>query len=181
MKLIKLNLHPDAKGSYVEVLERYVNLGPIVDFCVIVLERQSQGQLVNCSGAYKDGSLRAVHNGIGIKEQASVELQGIKGMWSLRSSTDDPFDTFLVEFISETRISAMNLENELEETEVEGFCSQVQTIFCHDAVHNQLVQVPGAAARFLFVSLNLSLYNGWNVDLQIWHKAFILLSSFFFP
>lgn len=63
-------------------------------------------------------------------------------MWSLRSSTDDPFDTFLVvSFISETRILAMNLEDELEETEIEGFCSQVQTLFCHDAIHNQLVQV----------------------------------------
>lgn len=63
-------------------------------------------------------------------------------MWSLRSSTDDPFDTFLVvSFISETRILAMNLEDELEETEIEGFCSQVQTLFCHDAMYNQLVQV----------------------------------------
>lgn len=63
-------------------------------------------------------------------------------MWSLRSSTDDPFDTFLVvSFIRETRILAMNIEDELEETEIEGFCSQVQTLFCHYAVYNQLVQV----------------------------------------
>lgn len=68
-QLIKLNLQPDAKGSYVEVLERYVNLGPIVDFCVVDLERQGQGQVVTCSGAYKDGSLRIVRNGIGINEQ----------------------------------------------------------------------------------------------------------------
>ncbi|KAI3926658.1 hypothetical protein MKW98_014305 [Papaver atlanticum] len=27
---------------------------------------------------------------------AIVELQGIKGMWSLRASTDDPYNTFLV-------------------------------------------------------------------------------------
>lgn len=71
-----------------------------------------------------------------------MELQGIKGMWSLRSSTDDPFDTFLVvSFISETRILAMNSEDELEETEIEGFYSQAQTLFCQDAIHNQLVQV----------------------------------------
>ncbi|XP_031275117.1 DNA damage-binding protein 1a [Pistacia vera] len=149
-QLIKLNLQPDAKGSYVEVLERYVNLGPIVDFCVVDLERQGQGQVVTCSGAYKDGSLRIVRNGIGINEQASVELQGIKGMWSLRSSTDDPFDTFLVvSFISETRILAMNLEDELEETEIEGFCSQAQTLFCHDAVFNQLVQVTSCSVRLV--------------------------------
>ncbi|CAN1331562.1 DNA damage-binding protein 1 [Linum perenne] len=146
MQLIKLNLQPDSKGSYVEVLERYVNLGPIVDFCVVDLERQGQGQVVTCSGAYKDGSIRIVRNGIGINEQASVELQGIKGMWSLRSSTNDPYDTFLVvSFISETRVLAMNLEDELEETEIEGFHSQVQTLFCHYSIHNQLVQVTSSS------------------------------------
>ncbi|XVE48502.1 hypothetical protein DITRI_Ditri01bG0006900 [Diplodiscus trichospermus] len=161
-QLIKLNLQPDAKGSYVEVLERYVNLGPIVDFCVVDLERQGQGQVVTCSGAYKDGSLRIVRNGIGINEQASVELQGIKGMWSLRSSTDDPFDTFLVvSFISETRILAMNLEDELEETEIEGFNSQVQTLFCHDAVYNQIVQVTSSSVR-LVSSISRELRNEWN-------------------
>ncbi|KAM2703176.1 hypothetical protein EV2_004801 [Malus domestica] len=161
-QLVKLNLQPDAKGSYVEVLERYVNLGPIVDFCVVDLERQGQGQVVTCSGAFKDGSLRVVRNGIGINEQASVELQGIKGMWSLRSSTDDPFDTFLVvSFISETRILAMNLEDELEETEIEGFCSQVQTLFCHDAVCNQLVQVTSSSVR-LVSSTTRELKHEWN-------------------
>ena len=33
-----------------------------------------------------DGSLRIVRNGIGVVEQALVELPGIKGMWSLRKS-----------------------------------------------------------------------------------------------
>ncbi|XP_077229211.1 DNA damage-binding protein 1 [Tasmannia lanceolata] len=160
-QLIKLNLQPDVKGSYVEVLERYVNLGPIVDFCVVDLERQGQGQVVTCSGAYKDGSLRIVRNGIGINEQASVELQGIKGMWSLRSSTDDPYDTFLVvSFISETRILAMNLEDELEETEIEGFYSQAQTLFCQDAIHDQLVQVTAGSVR-LVSSTSRELLNEW--------------------
>ncbi|XP_022954780.1 DNA damage-binding protein 1 [Cucurbita moschata] len=161
-QLVKLNVQPDTKGSYVEVLERYVNLGPIVDFCVVDLERQGQGQVVTCSGAYKDGSLRVVRNGIGINEQASVELQGIKGMWSLRSSTDDPFDTFLVvSFISETRILAMNLEDELEETEIEGFNSQVQTLFCHDALYNQLVQITSSSVR-LVSSTTRELCNEWS-------------------
>ncbi|KAI3495498.1 hypothetical protein L1887_37839 [Cichorium endivia] len=163
-QLVKLNLQPDTKGSYVEVLERYVNLGPIDDFCVVDLERDGQGQVVTCSGAYKDSSLRIVRKGIGIiiNELASVVVQGITGMWSLRSATDDIYDKFLVvSFISETRILAMNLEDKLEETEIEGFCSQVQTFYCHDAVHNQLVQVTSSSVR-LVSSSSGELRNEWH-------------------
>ncbi|KAG6496539.1 hypothetical protein ZIOFF_044406 [Zingiber officinale] len=160
--LIKLNLQPDAKGSYVEVLEAYVNLGPIVDFCVVDLERQGQGQVVTCSGAYKDGSLRIVRNGIGINEQASVELQGIKGLWSLRSSINDPYDSLLVvSFISETRVLAMNMDDELEESEIEGFSAEEQTLFCQNAIHDQLVQVTATVVR-LVSSTTRQLLHEWN-------------------
>ena len=40
-------------------------------------------QLVTCSGAYKEGSLRIIRNGIGIHEHASIDLAGIKG-WPTR-------------------------------------------------------------------------------------------------
>lgn len=60
------------------MLESYTNLGPIVDFVVVDMDRQGQGQVVTCSGAFKDGSLRVVRNGIGINEHAAVELSGIK-------------------------------------------------------------------------------------------------------
>lgn len=77
-------------------------------------------------------------------------------MWSLRSATEDPYDTFLVvSFISETRILAMNLEDELEETDIEGFSSQVQTLFCHDAIYDQLVQVCLMACIFFFGLIDL--------------------------
>lgn len=75
-------------------------------------------------------------------------------MWSLRSATDDPYDTFLVvSFISETRILAMNLEDELEETEIEGFSSDIQTLFCRYAIYDQLVQVCAEASKIPFTGL----------------------------
>lgn len=37
-------------------------------------------QLVTCSGAFKEGSLRIIRNGIGIHEHASIDLPGIKGV-----------------------------------------------------------------------------------------------------
>eukprot|EP00899_Mesostigma_viride_P024186 jgi/Mesvir1/4952/Mv04573-RA.2 len=149
-QIIQLQEERDDTGSHVKVLDRFTNLGPIVDFCVVDLERQGQGQVVTCSGAYKDGSLRIVRNGIGINEQASVELPGIRGIWSLRASTSDAFDTFLVvTFIHETRILAINMEDELEETEVAGFDAAAQTLYCGTALHDQLVHVTAHAVHLV--------------------------------
>lgn len=66
-QLIKLNSKADENGSYVTLMETFTNLAPIVDMCVVDLERQGQGQLVTCSGAFKEGSLRIIRNGIGIQ------------------------------------------------------------------------------------------------------------------
>lgn len=42
-------------------------------------------QLVTCSGAYKEGSLRIIRNGIGIQESATIDLGGIKGVCCARA------------------------------------------------------------------------------------------------
>ncbi|KAG0722330.1 DNA damage-binding protein 1 [Chionoecetes opilio] len=102
-QLVKLNTEPDASGHYVTVMQTFNNLGPIVDMVVVDLERQGQGQLVTCSGAFKEGSLRIIRNGIGIHEQASIELEGIKGMWSLSVNSPKFNNTIVLSFVGLTR------------------------------------------------------------------------------
>ncbi|PNT71609.1 hypothetical protein BRADI_2g32134v3, partial [Brachypodium distachyon] len=160
-QLIKLNIQADASASFVEILEQFMNTGPIVYFCVVDTERRGQGQVITCSGAYKDGSIRAVHNGVVITDQASVELRGMKGLWSMKSSLNDPYDTFLVvTFINETHFFAMNMENELEEVDIKGFDSETQTLACGSAIHNQLIQVTSRSVR-LVSSVSLELLDQW--------------------
>jgi len=145
-QLIRLHPAPIESGSFIEVLESFPGMGPITDFAVVDLERQGQAQVVTCSGMGKDGSLRVVRNGVGINEQAAVELAGIKGMWSLRARDSDVHDTFLVvTFISETRVLAISEEDELDETDVPGFDSGSQTLLCANTSHNQLLQVTPTA------------------------------------
>lgn len=43
--LFQLNVDSNDQGSYVAVMETFTNLGPIVDMCVVDLERQGQGQV----------------------------------------------------------------------------------------------------------------------------------------
>lgn len=51
--------HPPT-APQLQVLATWPNLGPITDFSVLDLDRQGQGQVVCCSGALTDGSLRVV-------------------------------------------------------------------------------------------------------------------------
>jgi len=128
--------------SYVEVLEEFTNLGPIVDFCVMDLERHGQGQLVTCSGVGTSGSLRVIRNGIGIREQAQISLSGIKGLYSCKRDETMPLDSYLiVSFIAETRILAINDNDELEEAVFPGFDASSQTIECANISGNVICQV----------------------------------------
>jgi len=55
-------------------------------------------------GAYKEGSLRIIRNGIGIQEHATIDLSGIKGIWSLKVGGEPVHDNMLVvSCIGETR------------------------------------------------------------------------------
>lgn len=47
---LQLNVDSNDQGSYVGVMETFTNLGPIVDMCVVDLERQGQGQVIATNG-----------------------------------------------------------------------------------------------------------------------------------
>lgn len=160
-QLIKLNAMRDETGSYIEVLDTYVNVGPIIDFCVMDLDRQGQGQIVTCSGADKDGTLRVIRNGIGINEQASVELRGIKGMWALRETFGAEHDTYLVQsYVSELRILAIGDNDEMEEKDVPAFLN-VKTLVCRTMVGDLWLQVTESEVRLISCTTSL-LVSTWN-------------------
>ncbi|XP_076143447.1 DNA damage-binding protein 1 [Alosa pseudoharengus] len=159
-QLVKLNVDSNDQGSYVAVMETFTNLGPIVDMCVVDLERQGQGQLVTCSGAFKEGSLRIIRNGIGIHEHASIDLPGIKGLWPLRSEAGRETDDMLVlSFVGQTRVLMLSGE-EVEETELPGFVDNQQTFFCGNVAHQQLIQITSGSVR-LVTQDSKSLVSEW--------------------
>ncbi|PRP85120.1 hypothetical protein PROFUN_07191 [Planoprotostelium fungivorum] len=164
-QLIKMSSDKNEEGSFITELMRFNNLGPISDFCVVDLERQGQGQVVTCSGAWKDGSLRVIRNGVGINEQATIELPGIKGLWSLKPSESEEFDKYIIlSFVGETRVLSMTGE-ELEETEIEGFSAEEQTIYSGNAKGGKFLQITPTSVR-LVDSNSLKLVTSWTPDNQ---------------
>lgn len=148
-QLVKLNKLPDEGGSYVSVMEAFTNLAPIIDMVVVDLERQGQGQLVTCSGGFKEGSLRIIRNGIGIEEHACIDLPGIKGIWALSISSSKHFDnTLVLSFVGHTRVLTLN-GAEVEETEMCGFQSDQQTFYCGNVDSDHVIQVTPQAALLI--------------------------------
>lgn len=149
-QLVKLNSRANDNGSYVVPMETFTNLGPIMDICVVDLERQGQGQMITCSGTFKEGSLRIIRNGIGIQEHACIDLPSIKGMWALKVGIEETnFDnTLVLAFVGHTRILTLTNE-EVEETEISGFLSDQQTFFCGNVDYDQIIQITTLTARLV--------------------------------
>lgn len=145
-QLIKLGTSPNPEtGSLVEVAQSYMNLGPIIDFCIVKgmgYLRQGQGQVVTCSGLTKDGSLRIIRNGIGISEQGFIELPGIKDMFSLRRHFGDRYHSYLLQsFTSATRVLELIGAHEMEQGSIPGFDESSPTLHAANMAGDILVQV----------------------------------------
>lgn len=145
-QLVKLSTtrNPDT-GSFVEIVQSFTHLGPIIDFCIVKgvgYLRQGQGQVITCSGMGKDGTLRVIRNGIGISEQAYVELPGIKDMYSLYRHFGDRYHAYLLQsFTSETRVLELVGAEEMAPTSLPGFDEASPTLHAANMAGDILVQV----------------------------------------
>lgn len=89
-----------SRGS-VTVLERWMNLAPVNDFCVVedgsggsvsrlyaLRDHQliQQTHLIVASGASNASTLRSVRSGAGLEQRLHIEgIEGVERMWSIAS------------------------------------------------------------------------------------------------
>ena len=153
-QLIQLHESACADGSNMELLETFPNIGPILDMEIVDNNLQGQSQLVLCSGFQQDSSIRVVRSGIGIHELASLDLPGVKGVWSLKGQASSKYHKYLVQsFIGETRVLAIEGE-EMAEVDISGFDSQVPTLYTADLTNGYLVQVTAKEVRIINCGTN---------------------------
>ncbi|CAG8444298.1 9172_t:CDS:10, partial [Diversispora eburnea] len=116
-QIIKLRSEPNEQGFYLDEVERFSNLAPIHDFCVLKTERPGQSQVITCSGGLRDGTLRIIRNGVGITVHGETRMTGLTGIWALRPSYDSEYDDILIiSFINETRIMKL-IDDEFHEVD----------------------------------------------------------------
>ncbi|XP_003389315.1 PREDICTED: DNA damage-binding protein 1-like [Amphimedon queenslandica] len=149
-QLVKLSSSPLENGGYIDVLESMTNIGPILDMSVVDLDKQGRDVLVCCSGLGKDGALRIVKSGIGINEAASIDLPGIKGIWSLKCAgrEDELDDTVVLTFVGQTMALRLAGE-EVEETELPALVTDQQTFYCSNVTGNAIIQITTKSVRLM--------------------------------
>lgn len=162
-QLVRLLPERDADtGLQLELLAAHANVGPVVDLCAVDVDGAGlQTQLVTCSGALKDGSLRVVRNGIGVSVEAELDLPNIVGLWSMKAQTADVHDRYLaVSFATQTVFLAL-VDDELAECEqLGGLEDGARTLHCATVIGDQVVQVTGSAVR-LCAAASLALADTW--------------------
>lgn len=156
-QLVKLStVRNEMDRSFVEVVQTYPHLGPIIDFCIVKgmgCLRQGQGLVVTCSGIGKDGSLRVIRNGIGITEHASEELPGIKKLVSLRKRFDDRYHSYLIQsFTSETRVQELIGDDEMRPYSIPGLDESSSTLAAFNMKGDVLVQVTAKQVHVIHCS-----------------------------
>ncbi|KAI8360101.1 DNA damage-binding protein 1-like protein [Mortierella sp. GBAus27b] len=169
-QLVLLHTEPDQNGEYLEIMETFTNIAPISDFEVVDLEGQGQGQIVACSGAFKDGSLRIVRNGVGINDRAVLELPGIKGLWPLKESLDATTeDTLVMSFLNSTRVVRVTPDVEMVQEELEGFLNDSPTLLSGNVQANLILQVTPESVRLIAPPQHIQagLISEWKPDGQL--------------
>ncbi|EGG07768.1 uncharacterized protein MELLADRAFT_105631 [Melampsora larici-populina 98AG31] len=120
-----------AQDCQPEVVANYPNLAPISDVCVVDQSEGFDHQLVTCSGAYQDGSLRIITHGITLTDLGMLPIAGAEHIWSI-DTPHSPQVTLIVGFRNETRF--LIIENDQFSQDVEeldsfsGFKSDRRTI-----------------------------------------------------
>lgn len=68
-------------------------------------------------------------------------------------------NTLVLAFVEQTRVLSLNGE-EVEETDIPGFAADLQTFYCGNVVHDQIIQITSVSAR-LVSAQNKTLLAEW--------------------
>ncbi|KAG1406486.1 hypothetical protein G6F58_009813 [Rhizopus delemar] len=138
-----------------QIIETFANLGPTTDFCVA--DKGGQTQVITCSGAGKEGSLRIIRNGVGLNELAMIPISGVKGIWALGE-----YDLLLMSFVHQTRL--LQLQKDHAIVQLDTFSAidlNARTLVAGCVVDDMIIQVTDHSVRLMDT---MSLLDVWSSD-----------------
>uniref|UniRef100_A0A1I8A3N1 CPSF_A domain-containing protein n=1 Tax=Steinernema glaseri TaxID=37863 RepID=A0A1I8A3N1_9BILA len=146
-ELICIVPEKDSDGSHLRLVDSFPNLGPITD--MQILHKDNEINLITCSGAFQDGSLRVVRNGIGVDKIVTIDIERVVGIFPLALGANSKLHTHLVlAHFHETRFLAVEGQEFEDVTErMSLYIAEQQTIWMGVMPGNFVVQVTDRQIR----------------------------------
>ena len=156
-------LKVDIESGTFAPIRSFSNNGPILDFAIMDMgNREGENQMGNAfssgqarlvagCGAYRDGSLRSIRSGVGLEDRGVLdEIEGTKGLFTLRSHGATKVDTLVLSFIMETRVLRFDSEGGIEEVfEFGGLVLDTETLLAANLSSGEILQVTQNAVSLL--------------------------------
>ncbi|KAF5382718.1 hypothetical protein D9615_002834 [Tricholomella constricta] len=100
----------ESKGSFVNLVETFKNIAPIVDAIMVDTDGSGERQIVTCSGGGNKGAINVIRNGADFQELASIPgLTDVINVWGVRDQFEDTIDThILVSTLDATHLFRIN-------------------------------------------------------------------------
>ncbi|RBR17870.1 uncharacterized protein FIESC28_06309 [Fusarium coffeatum] len=145
----------DIETREATLMQSFSNNAPILDFSIMDMGNREgdtqagnvfssgQSRIVAGCGAYRDGTLRSIRSGVGLEDRGVLdELEGTRGLFTLRSYGADSVDTLVVSSITETRVLSFDSEGGIEEIySFEGMSLDCETLLASNLPNGQLLQI----------------------------------------
>lgn len=153
------------------------NNAPILDFAVMDMGNREgdpqaanayssgQARIVAGCGAYKNGSLRSIRSGVGLDDHGILdEIEGTRGLFTLRSYGSELADVLVVSLIKETRIFKFSPEGDIEELyDFAGMSLDAESLLATNLPDGQLLQITPESAKLIDVETGVTNAH-WDVD-----------------
>ncbi|RPD77741.1 hypothetical protein L226DRAFT_544225 [Lentinus tigrinus ALCF2SS1-7] len=141
----------NTKGTFLEVLQTYDNIAPIMDAVLEDIDGSGQPQVITCSGARNTGSLRVIRSEADFHETARLQgLSGITDVWPVKSHSGDPTHSHLVvSTLRETLVFSFTDKETISllDPSLTGFVTDVPTM----ALGNIPRRQPGAGGKSTYI------------------------------
>ncbi|KAL7924319.1 mono-functional DNA-alkylating methyl methanesulfonate N-term domain-containing protein [Trichoderma austrokoningii] len=155
-------LHVDIESQQMTLIKVLSNNAPIMDFTIMDLGNRegdaqsgntfSSGQtrIVAGSGAYRDGGLRSIRSGVGLEDRGLLdEIEGTRGLFTLRSVDSTKADTVVISTLSGTRVLRFEPDNIEELFSFQGMDLESSTLLAANLPSGQILQITPQAASLL--------------------------------
>lgn len=153
----------DIETRAATLMQSFSNNAPILDFSIMDMGNREgdtqagnvfssgQSRIVAGCGAYRDGTLRSIRSGVGLEDRGILdELEGTRGLFTLRSYGADSVDTLVVSSITETRVLSFDSEGVIEEIySFEGMSLDCETLLASNLPNGQLLQITPSSVVLL--------------------------------